>query len=280
MRIKIIVDCSCDLSEEYLDENDISPLRYHIHTDKGVFSDGDEITGANLFEYVQAGHPYPKTSPVSYEDYKKFFGRYSVKNDNVLYLCMSNGVSASYGNALRAVKDFPNVYVMDSMQFSTGLGLLVMKAVEYVKGDMSIEEIVKQLEEDKYKISTSFIIRNIDYIYEGGRVSASKRGIIRFFKVKVSFALKEGSIKKTKLFIDNKNRYYKKYVEYRLKGKRNIDTSVLFITTACCSAKQKADIYEEVKKYQDFNKVIFTEASATVSCHCGKGTFGLIYTYR
>ena len=27
-------------------------------------------------------------------------------------------------------------------------------------------------------------------------------------------------------------------------------------------------------------KVIFTEASATVSCHCGKGTFGLIYTYR
>ena len=70
---------------------------------------------------------------------------------------------------------------------------------------------------------------------------------------------------------------YTEYIRQNLKGKNNIDTSILFITYAGCSTKQLKEFKEEVLKYQKFERIVFQKASATISSNCGLGTMGVLY---
>jgi DegV family protein with EDD domain len=279
-KIKITTDGTCDLSEDYLLMHSISIIPFHIKTDMGVFRDQEEITGENLFEYVESKRPYPKTMPISEEEYRIFFREHSIKNEKVLHISVSSGVSESYKNAALASTEFSNVIIIDSQHVSLGTGLLVAMAACLLKEGKDIEEIVTVLEKEKRKVSTSFIVPNLEHLQNRGRISLTKINIIGLLPIMPSFILKDGIVSVTKYFFENKDRGCKRYVEYRLKGVRNIDTTVLYIVTSGCSQRFKDLILEEVRKHQSFDEIIISEASATVACQCGKGSYGLIYKFR
>ena len=79
--------------------------------------------------------------------------------------------------------------------------------------------------------------------------------------------VKKGSMKKA--YID--------YIRDNFKGKNNIDTRIVFVTYAGCSTKQLREFKEEIMKYQNFERIEFQKASATVSSNCGLGAMGVLY---
>ena len=72
-------------------------------------------------------------------------------------------------------------------------------------------------------------------------------------------------------------RVYTDYIRDNFKGKKNIDTRILFITYAGCSSRQLKEFKEEIEKYQKFERIVVQKASATISSNCGLGTMGVLY---
>ena len=72
-------------------------------------------------------------------------------------------------------EDGRRVHIVDSLHLSTGMGHLVVNAVEMRNNGKSTQEILEQSESMKKRISTSFIADNADYLYRNGRVSKGER---------------------------------------------------------------------------------------------------------
>ena len=64
------------------------------------------------------------------------------------------------------------VHVIDSMNLSTGIGLLVVEAAIMAKDGYSVDDIVKEMERLKPKVRASFVIDTLTYLARGGRCSS------------------------------------------------------------------------------------------------------------
>ena len=69
----------------------------------------------------------------------------------------------------------------------------------------------------------------------------------------------------------------KRYIKKTLSSMKSIDKSTAFITQAGCNTNMIEWIKSEVSKECDFEDLILTKASATVSSNCGPNTFGVIF---
>lgn len=280
----ITTDCVCDLPEEYLKENDIDIVYFYITTATGKFRDGYEITSGNILEYLENGGEKAETTAPEPEEYKAFFENALNRYDELIHIAISSQVSLSCQNAASALKlmgdNGKRVTIIDSAHLSTGMGHMVIRAVELRDYGETGSEIVKAVESMKNKVSTSFITKNADYLYRNGRTSKKVQRLSAFLMLHPVLTLKNGRITLKTLQIGNYEKSVMNYIKSELKHNSNIDKKRLFITHAGCTLKMISQIKSEAEKLCKFDEVTVTKTSATVSGNCGPETVGVLFVYK
>ncbi|MBQ6922194.1 MAG: DegV family protein, partial [Clostridia bacterium] len=122
MKIAISVESTHDLSKELLDKYDIKVIPYQITLNDMTFKDGTYTT-EEMFAFVDKYGVLPKTTALNEFEYTEFFESLKKDYDAVVHICLSSGITSSCGNAERAGAALKNVYVVDSLALSTGIGL-------------------------------------------------------------------------------------------------------------------------------------------------------------
>lgn len=275
--IKITSDSTCDLSEDLLRRYriEISPLT--IIKGEKEFLDGRDISPQDIFTHVAAGGELCKTSAVNVADYLDFFAPLAEKYEAVVHLNLGAKFSSCHQNALLAAEDFPNVYVVDSQNLSTGHGHLVLQAAEMAEQGLPAEEIVERLEELAPLVEASFVIDTMEYLQKGGRCSSLAAFAATALKMKPSIKVEEGAMTVGKKYRGGLEKCLRQYIHDRLAGREDIDLRRIFVTHAFCPPEMVEMAVEEVRKYQPFQEVLVTTAGCTVSCHCGPNTLGILF---
>lgn len=280
-KIGITTDCVCDLPEEYLEINDVGVAYFYITTSTGRFCDGSEIDSANIIEYLETGGEKAVTTEPDAHKYKDIFENYLKKYDEIIHICISSYTSISYQNALAALDLMGDkskcVHIIDSHHLSTGMGHMIIKAVEMRDKGSSAEEIIAEMAVLKKKISTSFITMNADYLYRNGRVSKTVRDISVLFRLYPVLTMKNGKMTLKSIQIGNYEKSVTQYIKSELRHNKKIDKRRLFITHAGCKVKMIAEVKAKIEKLCKFDEVIVTTASATVSGNCGPGALGVLF---
>lgn len=280
-KIGITTDCVCDLPGEYLDLNDIGIAYFYILTGTGRFRDGYEIDSRNIIEYLENGGEKAETIEPTPSEYRELFGNYLEKYDEVIHICISSYTSNAYENALAAQKLMGekgrSVHIIDSHHLSTGMGHMIIRAVEMRDKGCSSEEITEEMVSMKKKVSTSFIVMNADYLYRNGRISKTIRDISASLRIYPVLTMKDGKMTLKNIQSGSYEKAVVRYIKSELRSSRRIDKKRLFITHAGCTVKMIAGIKAEVEKLCSFDEVIVTTASATVSGNCGPGAIGVLY---
>ncbi len=276
-KIQITTDCVCDLPKEFLDHYDIRTMYCYVHTDKGRFCDINEITSDNLLEYLATDEGKAKSQTASVEEFETFFSNALGVGEKVIHVTTAQKVGNGYKVAMAAAQGFDNVIVVDSGHLSSGLGLMVMRAAHLVSRGLTVDEIVKDLEVMKNKIATSFIVPSAESLYRNGKISNNVKRICEVFNLHPVIYLKKSKFSFAGVKCGSMKTAYTDYIRQNFKGKKNIDTRLLFITYAGCSTKQLKEFKEEVLKYQKFERIEFQKASATISSNCGLGAMGVLY---
>ena len=126
MNIKILSDSTCDLPVEVLDKYNITMIPLTVIKDGKEFTDGLDITPADIFNHVAAGGSLCSTAAINIGEYVQWFSKYVNDYDGVVHINISSEFSSCYQNACLAADEIENVRVIDSRNLSTGQGLVVL----------------------------------------------------------------------------------------------------------------------------------------------------------
>jgi len=191
---------------------------------------------------------------------------------------VSGELSASYQNAKSAAEEVGGVYAVDTRTLSSGIGLLALKAQDFIKEGKPAKEILDRINDLAQHPQTSFMIYTMEYLYKGGRCSALKMIFATVLKIKPVLQLTDGKILVGRKHIGSYDKNIVKYVDETLEKYNTPDYARIFITHAGCAPDLIERVKERIKAVApQFKEIHVTQAGSTITSHCGKGTLGILY---
>ena len=159
MKIALSAESTLDLSKELLEKYDVNVLPFTVLLGENEYKDG-EITGPDIFDYVEKNKILPRTCAVNEYQYRDYFRSFLENGyDAVIHISLSSGISSSHDNALKASQKFDNVYVIDSASLSTGIALEVIYARKLINKGLDVKEIVEKVKARIPYVQASFVIQ-------------------------------------------------------------------------------------------------------------------------
>ena len=276
--IKILSDSTCDLSKELVQKYDLGIIPLYVRLGDEEYLDGVNISPEELYKWSDEHGETPKTAAASVEDISKYLDPDS--SDEYIIFTISSSMSASFNNVRLAAEDLEmsdRVYVIDSANLSTGIGLLVLYAAEMAKAGKSAKEIVQEIENTKAKVRASFVIDTLVYLHRGGRCSGVAALLGTALKLHPRIAVADGAMHPEKKYRGSSKRFVLDYVKDMEAELKNARPERVFITHSGCDR----EIVEAVRDYLSglgiFDEILETRAGGVVSSHCGPGTLGVLF---
>lgn len=280
MKIKILADSTCDLSQELVQANDITVIPLTVIKDGEQFKDGITITPKDIFDHVANGGDLCTTTANNVGEYEEFLAKYAPEYDGVILVTLGSGFSSCYQNACLAAEDYPNVRVVDSMNLTTGQGLVVLEAVRLAKEATDLDALAEQLRSFTERVEVSFVLDRLEYMVKGGRCSSAAALGANLLNLKPCIEVKNGKMSVVKKYRGNYTKCLVSYVKDRLANREDVDNGTLFITCTKVSDESYQAVKDAVAEYGNFKNVYETVAGCTVSCHCGPGTLGILFVRK
>ncbi len=280
MRVKIISDSTCDLSQDLIQKYDIGIVPLIVTKDNQEFLDGITITPADIFAHVASGGSLCSTAARGVAVYQEEFAKYTKEYDGIIHIDIGSGFSSSYQNACIAAEDFDNVRVIDSQNLSTGHGLVVLKACDLAQTAKDLDELKSQLDAYASRVEASFLLDRLDYMVKGGRCSGAAALGANLLSLKPCIEVKDGKMVVVKKYRGHIEKCMASYVKDRLAERENLDDERIFITHTDVSKESLEATINGVRQYGNFKNVYETVAGCTVSCHCGPGTMGILFVRK
>ena len=276
--IRITADSTCDLSPELLAQYNIETLPLYIIHDGTEYKDGVDITPDALYEKVRASGKLGSTAAVNVDDYLAFFSRLRETCETVIHFTISSEMSSCCQNARIAAEEVGGVYVIDSRNLSTGIGLQVLRACELAQKGMAAEVIVSAITAMADKVDASFVPDKLEYLKMGGRCSAVAALSATLLRIHPCIQVREGSMGVGKKYTGSHEAVLMKYLKDRLAKLEDVDLSRVFITHSGMSDPALVDkVKDAVLAIAPFEDVQVTRAGCTISNHCGPDTLGVLF---
>ena len=248
--------------------------------DEKPFKDRLEITVNDIFEYVESGAGMTRSSAINVSEYHEYFSQWLQECDAIIHINISCHFSVCNQNARLAAEEYENVYVVDSMNLSTGSGHIVMDAAIMAESGMAPDRIVEELELLAQKMDASFVIGTLKYLYKGGRCSGLAALGANLLKLNPCIEVVNGKMDVGKKYRGSFDKIMLQYVDDKLKGRDDIDTRRIFVTYPPSMAEGLIDnVVERVKSLADFEEIIRCDAGCVISNHCGPICVGVLF-YR
>lgn len=276
--VKIISDSTCDLSPDIQKNYDIEVVPLSIYVNSRNYQDGINLNTSQLFDLIEQSNQLPKTSAPAIETYQQVFNKYQ----ELIYISISSQLSASYQSSMLALEgtDPEKKIVIDSLNLSTGIGLLALKASELSKQGLSVMEIAESIRKDIPKVRTSFVIDTLDFLYKGGRCSAIELLVGSLLKIHPVIEVRADGTLGVKEKIGGSRKKALGSLISDLQSKLSqVDPHRIFVTH--CSCLSDADyLKQEISNLSYFDDILITEAGSTIASHCGPKTIGILYMMK
>ncbi len=276
--VVITTESVCDLPEEVIKKNRIEIMNYSIHTEGGIFLDGIEINGDGVLSYLEKMGKNAGTMEPEVPQYIEFFARALESAQHVIHIAAGKGTSGAYPKAIAASSTFGNVTVINSMQMSCGLGLLVLKACAMVGQGMMAKDIAENIMRMRTDIHTGFLLDSTKYLKRNGRIPTRANVICEAFMLHPAVMMTPEGMRMKRLYPGRRNAAWKHYINSILRDPASIDKGILFIAYSGLNNRQLDEIEELVKKKISFEKIVRQRVSGSSAVMYGPGTFGLVFS--
>ena len=278
-KVVIITDSTCDLGEELLNKYDIKFFPLHVNFGTDSYDDITQIKPKEMFEKINSTGTLPTTAAASLGEMMNVFKTYLEQGYDIVYTGISSQMSVNFqvANLAKEELEADNIYLVDSGNLSTGIGLLLLKAAKFRDQGFSAKEIAEKLEEIVPRVKTQFVIDTLDNLHKGGRCSSVAYVFSKVLRVKPMIVVREKSMQVGAKFIGSITKAQKGMTNLFLKDFDNIDKEFVFITHSFAEEGVK-NIKSLISNVSDqIENLYVTEAGCVIGCHCGENCVGILY---
>ena len=275
MKIAISAETTIDLTKELLETYDIKTTPFTVLLGDKEVLDG-EISPQEIFDFVAESKILPKTSAVNDYQYQEFFDEILKDYDAIIHFSLSSKLSSACTNAKRVAEKYDNVFVVDTLSLSTGIGLLAIYAREMACNNVSPREIYANCCQKVKNIQASFVLKRVDYLYKGGRCSAMSYLGANLLKIRPQILLKDGKMIAGKKYRGNYAKVVDNYCIDTLEEYDNPNLSHVFLTYTTADDEVIKTAISHLER-KGFKNIHITRAGCTISSHCGEDCLGILY---
>jgi uncharacterized protein len=194
--IAFVSDTACDLPDELVLQYDIKLVPTQLIVDERPYRDRLELTSAEFFQRLRAGHNATTSQPTP-QAFTDAFRDAARASDHVIAVILSSALSGTFGNAEAAARryDAGRVTVVDSRNVTLGEGLLVVRGVELAAAGWSAEAIIKELQRVRAQSGGFFTVDSFERLVRSGRLGRGRAWLGAKLNLKPVMALTmEGKI--------------------------------------------------------------------------------------
>lgn len=270
MNIKILCDSMCDIPEEILKKDFLEMIPLTININGKEYKDGIDFTKIEFYNVLESNEILPKTSQVTYIQFKEAFEKYVNEGYDIICLTGSSKTSGTYQSATMAKNDVDgNIYIFDTLFLSLGSGQYVIKACELVEeSNLSASEIVDELENIRESVNLFFVPFTLDYLKESGRLPSVVSFVGNMLNIKPICTMEDGK-NKIVTKVRGSRQVASKLVDMILEANGN-DLESKIITIGYGSNESDFEkLKEEVAKRIKAKKIFITRGGSCICAHTG-----------
>lgn len=280
MKIKLICDSMCDIPEEIVNKEFVEMIPLTINIDGKEYKDGIDFTKEEFYNILNNSNSLPKTSQVTYIDFKEKFEKYTKEGYDVICITGSSKASGTYQSANLAKADVEgNIYIFDSLFLSLGSGQYIIKASHLIEeGDLSASEIVEELEKLRASVNLLFVPFTLEYLKQSGRLPSVVSFVGNMLSIKPICSMQDGKNKIVSKVRGTKQ-IASKLVDMILElNNGQLEDKIVTIGYGSNEVDFKK-LQEEVSKRINAKKVYITRGGSCICSHTGPEILAISSSY-
>jgi len=275
--MKIITDSTADLSRDLYQKYDIGMVPLTIHLGDRKWLDFYDVEPDEYYTLLRTSKAFPTTSQPSPQDFIDAFTPFTAKGEPVLSILISSKLSGTYQSAVLARSHFPGarIEVVDSLQASLGLGMIVLLCAEKARSGASFESVVDFARGLTRKVITYFSVDSLEYLHRGGRIGKAQAFFGSLMKIKPLLKLMEGEVRPVEKIRTSErllNRFVE-LVENEAQGGGRLQLSV----AESDNSDVMTGLLERLMKIPGVSLVHRCKIGGVITSHGGPGTLGITF---
>lgn len=277
--VAILTDSAADLPTDIISKLNVHVVPIVINFGKQTYLDKVSITPEEFLHALKNKSVHPTTSQPSFGDFHRQYQYLATHFDAIIALHIPKTLSGTHSASLKAAEKInadTKITVMDSLNASSGLGLIVMYAAELSHAGYSHDEIVRMTDEIIQKTDYFAAITQLDFLVRGGRLPVKLKQVMDFLKLTPLITIsKEGTVKPYRLLLGRKNLSRKlfRFTKKRLAANKKYRLAIVH-TDLEQEAYQLATLLKQ-EFSQRIDEVFVLPCCASLAVHAGPKALGI-----
>lgn len=275
MGIRIVIDSTSDVTEDIIERYNLKMVPLTVNFENESFLDKIELSSSEFFEKLIKAEKLPTTSQVNPGSFVEAFSEILLDGDQVLGIFLASEFSGTYDSA-RIAKDMigsDNIRIIDSKSVCLGTFALILEAIELIRQNRTIDEIVDELEKSKDKIVAVAGLDTLKYLEKGGRLSKGQAMVGSLLNIKPILEIKDGKLAVIEK-IRGKNKTIKWFDEWIEKNNYDLSDKTVLLFHAQ-NYDQLKILRETIEEKYKIKNIIEQEIGAVIGTHAGPGVLGI-----
>lgn len=274
--LRIVTDGAADILPTWKTEYGIDVIPVNIMFGERSYLQGVELDNEGFYKLVDEKKRIPKTSQPTPHQFVEFYRRIAQKGDTILSVHVTAKLSGTYASAVSAaeeVKDDFKVFPIDSASGSLGIGLMCREARRLDRAGKNVDEIVRYLEEIKYKVRVILTLDTLEYAKMSGRVKTLQAALASVLNVKPIAVLRDGDLSMAER-VRTRKASLDRVIE--MAKEEYGDQPVYLAVVHARDPKSGEELLEDARKHFNHKETMIGELSISVAANLGPGTVGLV----
>lgn len=278
----IITDSNCDVTEQYLKDNNnpVIPFSFTIAGNEYIDDFGRSLSYADFYTMMKQGD-LSSTSQINPYAFEKIFRQYLNEGFDVIYLGFSSNLSKTFSNAMivknMLLEEKPEykLEVIDSISATSGQALLLYEANKMNNEGKSFNDIVEWLENNKNNVNVWFTVNDLFHLKRGGRISAASATLGSMAQVKPVMNMSRDGKLEPKSKVRTRKKSLLKLVEEIDNRIINPENQIIFINHGNCvkdAEYVKSLILDKWNTQVEINYI-----GPVIGAHTGEGVIALAF---
>ena len=277
--IAIITDTDSSLPLDLAQKHNIVQVPILIQFGEESFRDVYDITNDAIFARIDRENKLPTTAAPSPGQFVEAFKKaFASSADELLCLCISSEMSATYASARQAAEMLPGkrIEVLDTRSLAMGQGYMVLAAVEAVAKGASIEEAIAAAEDVRSRTHLFGALATLKYIAMSGRVSQLAAGMAGLLDIKPVLTIQNGKLELLEK-VRTQNKAWKRAIELSVEktAGHKIEKMAILNVKAPEAAHQFESLLRLAMPCPD--EITFTAINPGLSIHTGVGMVAVVF---
>lgn len=281
MSVALVTDSTAYLPQPVVDAHGIQVVPLHVVIGGAEFSEGVDVTTAEVAEALRAFKPVSTSRPSPRAFLDAYEKAAAGGADSIVSVHISADMSSTVESAHLAAQQSPvPVTVVDSRSLGMAMGYAVVSASELAATGASAPDVAALARKRSEASTAIFYVDTLEHLRRGGRIGAAAALLGSALAIKPILGLVDGHIgplEKVRTSARALSRLEELATEAATEAPHGVDIAVHHLDSAARADDLATRLGERV---ESAHEVMVVELGAVVGAHVGPGTLAVAVSPR